>query len=167
MPDLHPPSISEFQPLIVRSRTTRFFGLPGRARQPRTRTENHRSDETISGRNTTQDHHWARLRPADLHRCTDARKTPPGLPLCATFRGGRPIIGGGSLDLQVEEITRDRSLSKRLPAIQKPRGSSHAKTATKNRGCCSLVLETGRRRETGRRAEDRNQGGGRESGVRV
>ncbi len=50
MPGLQPPSISEFQPLIVRSRTTRFFGLPGRAGQPRTRTEDHRSKETILGR---------------------------------------------------------------------------------------------------------------------
>jgi hypothetical protein len=50
MPDFHPPSMSEFQPLIVRSRTTRFFGLPGRAGQPRTRTEDHRSKETVLGR---------------------------------------------------------------------------------------------------------------------
>ncbi len=112
-------------------------------------------------RHATEDCQRPPLKAADLHRCTDARKTPPGLPLSATLRCARAIIRGGLFDLQVEEITRDRSLSVCLPAIQKPCGSTHPNTATKNRGCCSLVLETGRR--TGNRAE----GGGRRTGVKA
>jgi hypothetical protein len=73
MPDFHP-QLASLQPLNLRSRKWHFFALPGRAGQQWPRAQNRWSEETIFGRTTTQDCHWALLRPADLHRCTDARK---------------------------------------------------------------------------------------------
>ena len=46
----HPPSISEFQPLIVRPRAGHFLALPTRPGQLGTRAEDRGWDETISGR---------------------------------------------------------------------------------------------------------------------
>ncbi len=49
----------------------------------------------IFGRNTTQDRHSALLRPADLHRCTYARKTRENLPFPATMYCVRLFTNGG------------------------------------------------------------------------
>jgi hypothetical protein len=112
MPDFHPPSISEFQPLIMRSRAGHFFALPRRPGQLGPRAENRRRDETISGRirlpESSSSTSFSELRytsngrrpmAASAFACASASrqftlvygclKISPGLPLCATFRGGR------------------------------------------------------------------------------
>jgi hypothetical protein len=63
----------------------------------------------------------------NLHRCTDARKTPGSLPFTATFRRARPSFRAETVTPHVESAPEDGNWPKRFPATEKPRGSDRRK----------------------------------------
>ncbi len=92
------------------------------------------------GRNTTQDHHWARLRPADLHQCTDARKTPESLPFTATIGCVLLFIIGGEPRSACRIDRGGSDLTWAFSGDCNTRGSERPKTAITRFVSCSLHI---------------------------